>query len=131
MSQKRFLCLMFKELHYNKIWIFSMYVIRLLNNEGALLAYSGYDDKNARVTAAIASTVWASCFKNGYAAFNEEQLKFILLDEEDGKIAITRVANLLLCICAKKSVEYGILKAKSEAIAKYLEVPLNQIATSS
>lgn len=55
---------------------------RLLNNEGALLAYSGYDDKNARVTAAIASNLWGSCVKNGNAAFNEDQLNFMLMDAE-------------------------------------------------
>ncbi|XP_077867646.1 ragulator complex protein LAMTOR2-like [Saccoglossus kowalevskii] len=77
----------------------------LLNGEGSLLAYSGYGDKDARVL---------------------QLLQYL----QEGKVAITKVANLLLCIYAKQSVGFGMLKAKAKALADYLEEPLKQVAAS-
>jgi ragulator complex protein LAMTOR2 len=52
------------------------------------------------------------------------------LQIKDGRVAITQVANLLLCLYAKNTVPFGLLKAKAEAIAEYLDSPLKQIAAS-
>ncbi|XP_043860249.1 LOW QUALITY PROTEIN: ragulator complex protein LAMTOR2 [Dromiciops gliroides] len=84
----------------------------LRNNEGSLLAYSGYGDTDARVTAAIASNIWAAYDRNGKPAFNEDNLKFILMDCMRAGWRSTRVANLLLCMYAKETVGFGMLKAK-------------------
>lgn len=82
------------------------------------------------MTAAIASSIWAAYEKNGKMAFHSDELKMIFMDCEEGKVVITRVANLILCLYAQQSVGLGMLKAKVEALAEYLEQPLKQVATS-
>lgn len=102
----------------------------LINQEGSLLSFAGSCDKDAKVTAAIASSIWAAYEKNGKMAFHNDDLKMIFMDCEDGKVAITRVANLILCLYAQPTVGLGMLKAKTAALAGYLEQPLNQVVTS-
>lgn len=67
---------------------------RLLNSDGALLAFSGFHNKDARVTSAIASNVWNAYEKLG--AFRDDSLQFLIINCENGKVIVTKVVNLLI-----------------------------------
>jgi len=100
----------------------------LLNNEGALLAFAGYDNKDARVTSAIASNIWSAYEKVARAC--SDQLRMIILECDVGNVAIARVANFLLCTYSKETVGLGMLRTKAQALVDYLEEPLKQVMVS-
>lgn len=74
-----------------------VYISSLFNDEGALLAYAGQEDKEARITAAIASSIWTSYEKQGRNAFAgpEDRLQMTILQCENGNVAITKVESRL------------------------------------
>ncbi|KAI8841748.1 hypothetical protein BC829DRAFT_402100 [Chytridium lagenaria] len=66
------------------------------------------------------------CGPTGVAK-EEEGLKSVLVQCEHGKLSITTVSRMLLCLVASEEVEFGILKAKTKTLKSYLEEPLNLI----
>ncbi|VDO22293.1 unnamed protein product [Brugia timori] len=102
----------------------------LLNREGLLLAYSGYDsvggnDANATVSAALISNIWETFERQGV----RENLTEMLLECENGVIAVTRIANMLLAIKVGSEVPLGLLRAKLRALAEYLYTPLTVVSS--
>ena len=65
---------------------------RLLNQKGSLLAYAGSEDKDVKVTAAVASNIWTAYEKSGKVAFHNEGLRFMFLNCE---VRISQNRNFL------------------------------------
>uniref|UniRef100_A0A0R3S130 TFIIS-type domain-containing protein n=1 Tax=Elaeophora elaphi TaxID=1147741 RepID=A0A0R3S130_9BILA len=102
----------------------------LLNREGLLLAYSGYDsvggnDANATVSAALISNIWETFERQGV----RENLTEMLVECENGVIAVTRIANMLLAIKAGSEMPLGLLRAKLHALTDYLYTPLTVVSS--
>ncbi|XP_054167982.1 ragulator complex protein LAMTOR2 homolog [Oppia nitens] len=102
----------------------------LLNREGTLLAYSGFGDRDARMIAAITSSIWLSYEKYGKTGLNEDTLQSIMFECQDGNVVAGSVANLLLCLVAKKNVPLGMLQMKIKSLTDHLETPLRQMSAS-
>lgn len=105
----------------------------LLTKDGALLAYSGFDGKDAKIIAAMASSIFAAHqrVRPTQNTMGSGDLNTILLDAEEGKMAIAAVANQLVCMVCKPNVQLGMLKAKVDALSSYLHEPLRQVSQSN
>ncbi|CAH1757441.1 6616_t:CDS:2 [Entrophospora sp. SA101] len=99
----------------------------LLNSEGSPLAFVSESDNEARVYAAIASSIWSTIDKIGKSVMKDD-LNFLVIECEEGNVAIATVSNMLLCLVAKPEVQLGILKAKTDALIDHLKEPFKKIA---
>ncbi|CAJ0832162.1 11545_t:CDS:10 [Entrophospora sp. SA101] len=81
----------------------------------------------ARVYAAIASSIWSTIDKIGKSVMKDD-LNFLVIECEEGNVAIATVSNMLLCLVAKPEVQLGILKAKTDALIDHLKEPFKKIA---
>ncbi|CAJ0636767.1 6615_t:CDS:10 [Entrophospora sp. SA101] len=88
-------------------------------------AYDIYNE--ARVYAAIASSIWSTIDKIGKSVMKDD-LNFLVIECEEGNVAIATVSNMLLCLVAKPEVQLGILKAKTDALIDHLKEPFKKIA---
>ena len=100
----------------------------LLNREGTLLAYSGLDEKPARMTAAIASNVWTYYDRTGRSVMNEDPLTRFTMKCVGGYITVSAVSSLLLCIQSESDVHLGSLLAKMDALRTALKEPLDRVS---
>ncbi|KAI9203638.1 uncharacterized protein BJ171DRAFT_509153 [Polychytrium aggregatum] len=104
----------------------------LLNLNGSLLAFAGGDDRFAKIIAAVVTNIWSTYQKNtcveAESASAPGQLQTLLLECEEGRVALTRVDKLLLCLVGSNETEFGILRMKANALRSHMEEPLSQIA---
>lgn len=96
----------------------------LLNLDGSILSYVGNKDKTT--ISAIISSIMNSYEKLGKNM--NDQLNTILIEMENGKLVSTKITDkVIICLYGDKSIEFGILKLKSETLSKYLEKPFKQV----
>lgn len=63
-----------------------------------MLAFSGFHDRDARITSAIASNVWAAYEKHGHNSFREDRLQYLIINCEGGKVIVSQVTRINNCI---------------------------------
>lgn len=96
----------------------------LLNFDGSILSYVGNKDKTT--ISAIVSSIMSSYEKLGKNM--NDKLSSILIEMENGKLISTKISDkVILCLYGDKSIEFGILKLKSEILSKYFEKPFHQV----
>ena len=84
-----------------------LYLFRLLNNEGSLLAYAGSNvNKDSKITAAVASNIWGAYEKGGKMAFNNEGLKVMFMDCEVSIINHLSIYSNLTCFTLLNNQSY-------------------------
>ena len=103
----------------------------LLNREGTLLAFAGYEERQACLTAALVSSVWLDNEKAARLALTQEPLITITVVCEDGILIAKEVAGVLVAVQATAQVPLGSLKSKVSALAAFLHQPLSHVADLS
>lgn len=103
--------------------------VMLFNPEGVLLAYNSITEDNERSKAAIAANIW-NIYQRQLESSESDRVQEIILELSEGRLIITRVASVLLCLHASKTVGLGMLRAKMNVLVQNLEEPLSIIAAS-
>ena len=84
----------------------------LFKQDGTLLAHASapQTSKDPRVMSAIASNIWAIYDKSGRASLNEDSLDMLMLDCEEGRLALVPVNTVLLAVLGDRNVGPGMLR---------------------
>ena len=99
-----------------------MKVVTLINRSGLLIGSAG-DAASASALSAIVSTLWQCHEKcEGQGALN-----CMLLECEQGRLAVMPVGSFILAGCSDATVPFGLLKAKVVALHAFLQPSLGQI----
>lgn len=99
-----------------------MKVVTLINRSGLLVGSAG-DAGSAAAISAIVSTLWQCHEKcEGHGA-----LGCMLLECEQGRLAVMAVGSFILACCSDATVPFGLLKAKAAALHAFMQPSLSQI----
>mmetsp|Transcript_43831 Transcript_43831/g.93292 ORF Transcript_43831/g.93292 Transcript_43831/m.93292 type:complete len:128 (-) Transcript_43831:131-514(-) len=98
--------------------------VTLINRSGLLLGCAG-DANAACVISAIAASMWTSHEKVDGAG----GLGCLLVECEQGRLAIKGVGSFILSCCADASVPFGLLRLKAEGLHTQLQPSLFQIGS--
>ena len=92
-----------------------------MKSDGSILCISG-NNSNENIIGILISNIWESYEKlNNINIINssdkkgensENTLNLMLFENNKGKIAITKISNFLLCLCANETVDFGLLRKK-------------------
>ncbi|KAF2076244.1 hypothetical protein CYY_002422 [Polysphondylium violaceum] len=102
--------------------------VLLMKEDGSLIACSESQNNNStehntsKVISAITSNIWTSYNRT-------KDLQYQLIDCEEGKFVVTKVASLLLCVYSDATIEFGLLKSKAQKLREYLQEPLSKVET--
>ena len=109
--------------------VHSSFVFR---HDGTLLAFSSVrsDSSDPRVVAAIASKIWGVYEKSGHSALDQKTLEMLLLACDEGHVGVVPVHHTLICLIGDRDIGFGMLKAKADALVRFLEDPLSQIGVA-
>ena len=97
--------------------------VSLLNRSGLLLGSAG-DASTAPSISAIVSSVW----QNFEKCEGQGALGCLLLECEQGRLAVKAVGSFIIACCSDATVPFGLLKAKVTALSTYLQPHLSQIS---
>ncbi|KAL1496313.1 hypothetical protein AB1Y20_016271 [Prymnesium parvum] len=100
------------------------HTVALSNRSGLLLSCAG-DAARAATVGAIVANVW-QCHEKCEGA---GPLGCVLVECEEGRVAMLPVGSFVLSCCADSSVPFGLLKAKAAALHERLQPPLSQLST--
>ncbi|KAI8813807.1 ragulator complex protein LAMTOR2-like protein [Cladochytrium replicatum] len=100
----------------------------LFNPDGSLVQFAGGSEKSAKIIAAVGSQLWLAYERVGGSIIGEsENMHYIFLDCEHGRLVMTRIAHFILCTVALETVDFGILKTKTRALYDHLYGQLEQL----
>ena len=96
-------------------------VLSQVQTEGSQLPEGQADDSARTFAAAIVANMWTSYEANALGAVRANELHCLLVDCEEGQLAVVKVSSaLLLGMLADKAMEPGLLKAKITAMQELL-----------